>query len=40
MARAREIWAMSRDASLTDANERITGRAHLDAILRDPRITG
>ena len=35
---AREIWAMGPDASLTDVDQRITGRAYLFAILRDPRI--
>ena len=35
---ARKIWALGSDASLTDIDQRITGRAYLFAILRDPRI--
>jgi len=35
---AREIWALGPDGSLTDIDQRITGRAYLFAILRDPRI--
>jgi hypothetical protein len=35
---ARQIWAMGPDATLTDVDQRITGRAYLFAILRDPRI--
>ena len=38
MAEARQIWAMGPGASLTDVDRRITGRAYLFAILRDPRI--
>ena len=38
MEGAREIWAMGTRASLTDVDQRITGRAYLFAILRDPRI--
>jgi len=38
MKEAREIWAMGPDASLTDIDQRITGRAYLFAMLRDPRI--
>jgi hypothetical protein len=39
-ADARAIWAMGPVASLTDVDQRITGRAYLYAILRDPRIAG
>lgn len=39
MEGAREIWAMGPGARLTDIDQRITGRAYLFAILRDPRIT-
>ncbi|GIF02148.1 hypothetical protein [Paractinoplanes rishiriensis] len=35
---ARQIWAMGPDATLTDVDQRITGRAYLFAILRDLRI--
>lgn len=35
---AREIWAMGPRSSLTDVDQRITGRAYLFAILRDRRI--
>ncbi|GAB3186765.1 hypothetical protein GCM10027259_51740 [Micromonospora palomenae] len=35
---ARRIWAMGPEATLTDVDQRITGRAYLFAILRDPRI--
>ena len=35
---AKRIWAMGPAASLTDIDQRITGRAYLFAILRDPRI--
>ena len=35
---ARQIWAMGPDATLTDVHQRISGRAYLFAILRDPRI--
>ena len=38
MVGAREIWAMGPSATLTDIDQRITGRAYLFAILRDPRI--
>ncbi len=38
MEGAREIWAMGPSATLTDIDQRITGRAYLFAILRDPRI--
>jgi hypothetical protein len=38
MAGAEEIWELGPDASLTDIDQRITGRAYLFAILRDPRI--
>jgi hypothetical protein len=40
MAGAREIWAMGPRVRLGDVDQRITGRAYLFAILRDPRITG
>ena len=35
---ARAIWEMGPDATLTDVDQRITGRAYLFAILRDERI--
>jgi hypothetical protein len=38
MEGAKEIWAMGPSATLTDIDQRITGRAYLFAILRDPRI--
>jgi hypothetical protein len=38
MEGARQIWAMGPHATLTDVDQRITGRAYLFAILRDPRI--
>ncbi len=38
MEGAREIWALGPSATLTDIDQRITGRAYLFAILRDPRI--
>lgn len=38
MEGAKEIWAMGPGATLTDVDQRITGRAYLFAILRDPRI--
>jgi hypothetical protein len=38
MEGAREIWEMGPRASLTDIDQRITGRAYLFAILRDRRI--
>ena len=38
MESARQIWAMGPDATLTDVDQRITGRAYLFTILRDPRI--
>ncbi|MFC4069984.1 hypothetical protein [Actinoplanes subglobosus] len=38
MEGARQIWAMGPDATLTDVDQRITGRAYLFAILRDSRI--
>jgi hypothetical protein len=38
MAQARVIWDMGPDATLTDIDQSITGRAYLFAILRDPRI--
>jgi hypothetical protein len=38
MEGAREIWAMGPSATLTEIDQRITGRAYLFAILRDPRI--
>jgi hypothetical protein len=40
MGGAREIWQMGPRARLTDVDQRITGRAYLFAILRDPRIGG
>jgi hypothetical protein len=40
MEGAREIWHLGPDAGLTDIDQRITGRAYLFAILRDPRIAG
>jgi hypothetical protein len=40
MAGVREIWALGPRATLTDLDQRITGRAYLFAILRDPRIAG
>ena len=38
MAGAREIWLMGPDATLTEVDQRITGRAYLFAILHDPRV--
>ncbi len=38
MHEAKAIWAVGPDARLTDIDQRITGRAYLFAILRDPRI--
>jgi hypothetical protein len=38
MEGAKEIWALGPGAGLTDIDQRITGRAYLFAILRDPRI--
>jgi hypothetical protein len=38
MAQARVIWEMGPDATLTDVDQSITGRAYLFAILRDRRI--
>jgi hypothetical protein len=38
LAEAKEIWAMGPAASLTDVDQRITGRADLFAVLRDCRI--
>jgi len=38
MEGAKKIWAMGSSATLTDIDQRITGRAYLFAILRDPRI--
>jgi hypothetical protein len=38
MEGAKEIWALGPGATLTDVDQRITGRAYLFAILRDPRI--
>ena len=38
MDAARRIWDMGPEAILTDVDQRITGRAYLFAILRDPRI--
>jgi hypothetical protein len=38
MEGAREIWGMGPSATLTDVDQRITGRAYLFAMLRDPRI--
>jgi hypothetical protein len=37
---ARRIWGMGPTVTLTDIDQRITGRAYLFAILRDPRISG
>ena len=39
MDEARRIWEMGPDATLTNVDQRITGRAYLFAILHDPRIT-
>jgi hypothetical protein len=38
MEGARAILEMGPEATLTDVDQRITGRAYLFAILRDPRI--
>jgi hypothetical protein len=38
MADAKSIWEMGTTASLTEVDQRITGRAYLFATLRDPRI--
>lgn len=38
MAGARQIWELGPDATLTDVDQRITGRAYLFAILRDRRV--
>lgn len=35
---AREIWVMGPGCSLSEVDQRITGRAYLFAILRDQRI--
>lgn len=35
---ARRIWALGPEATLTDVDHQITGRAYLFAILRDRRI--
>jgi hypothetical protein len=40
MAGARAIWAMGPEARLSEVDQRITGRAYLFAIVRDPRIAG
>jgi hypothetical protein len=38
LADARTIWELGPTASLTEVDQRITGRAYLFAILGDPRI--
>jgi hypothetical protein len=38
MQEAKTIWEMGPAARLTEIDQRITGRAYLFAILRDPRI--
>jgi hypothetical protein len=38
MEGARQIWAMGPHTQLGDIDQRITGRAYLFALLRDPRI--
>lgn len=38
MSDAKAIWELGPTASLTEVDQRITGRAYLFAILRDPRI--
>ena len=38
MADAQAIWELGPTASLTEVDQRITSRAYLFAILRDPRI--
>ncbi len=40
MEGARRIWEMGPEASLTDVDEQIVGRAYLFAILRDHQIAG
>jgi hypothetical protein len=40
MVGAEEIWEIGPQARLIDIDQRITGRAYLFAILRDPRIAG